>query len=171
MKYACSFALFLSTFFCFSQTPKKNTSTIFLEAFGNSDWYSISYEHLLKQKHGIRLGISLVPGTNQILSKNDRYFWYFPAEYSYLIGKKNHKLNLSVGIQTLLTYYTEFPNHFRFRPQLGIGYRYQKEKGLFMRLGVINHIPLFLSADVNETFFYTGKHWLLWPQGAVGWSF
>lgn len=169
----------LSIFFvlvCFpicllAQNNKKFIHNIYLEGLGNSDWYSLNYEYVKNNKSALRLGFSMVPGTNQFLSKNDRYFWYLPIEKSYLMGNKKHKFNLSFGIQTLFTYYIDFPNHFRFRPQLGIGYRYQKKKGIFFRLGVVTHIPIFLSIDRYDVFFYSGKNWLHWPQLAIGYSF
>lgn len=154
-----------------AQYTAKNTKIVYLELLGNSDLYSINFEYVINQKQGIRLGASWVPGTWDVVINNDRHFFYLPLEYNYLIGHK-HMLDLSVGIQTTLTYYIQdLPNHYRFRPQLGVGYRYQGPKGLFGRMGITANTPYFLSADVNEAFFYTNNRWLVWPLVAGGWSF
>ncbi|MES2725485.1 MAG: hypothetical protein V4643_00190 [Bacteroidota bacterium] len=160
-------------FVLFSQAQyvSKNTKIVYLELLGNSDLYSINFEYVFHKNHGIRLGASWVPGTWNAVTNNDRHFFYFPFEYNYLIGHK-HLLDLSVGVQTTVTYYTQdLPNHYRFRPQLGVAYRYQNSKGIFGRVGITANTPYFLSADVSETFFYTNSRWLIWPLLAGGWSF
>ena len=149
----------------------KHQRIIYAELFGNSDIYSFNLEYLFKKNQSISCGISWLPGTWQISSPNDRAFWNLPISYHYLIGKTNHKLDMNAGFIATIAQNNDAPNNYKLKTQIGIGYRYQRTKGLFLRTGVTLKTPFNLSVDKDEMFFYSDKRWFLWPSFCVGWLF
>ncbi len=145
---------------------------IYAELFGTSDIYSVNYEHLLSNKYSLRAGFSWLPGSWQLNGLNNRSFYYLPLEFNRIFGASAHKFAASASILTTLIYGYTTPNQYRFSPSLGCSYRFQpKGKNVFLKAGVNLRVPLYLSADVYEVFFYTHNNWLVWPQVAAGYKF
>lgn len=153
-----------------STSLKRNI--IFLEILGTGEVYSLNYANLIKSNQSLRIGLSWLPGSWEISGQNDRSFIFIPVEYNYLSGKRNHKLELSAGIKTRWTVYSDLPNSLNFTTVTGAGYRYQRKKGgLFLRAGINLLIPLNLYIDRQELFFYDSLHWLVWPYLSSGFMF
>ncbi|MBC7382598.1 MAG: hypothetical protein H7296_06315 [Bacteroidia bacterium] len=168
--------LILTFLICFHQQAKaqgdsSSSKIVYLELFGSGDIYAVNFEYMFKQNQRLQAGVSWLPGTWQITSDNDRNFLYFPLAYHYLIGQRNHKIDLSAGVLYKLTWHTASPNNHNIRPEVGVSYRYQRKKGIFLKAGVNVKIPASLSVDSDALFFYTERHWLLWPAVGAGWSF
>ena len=145
-------------------------NSIYMEVFGMSDIYALNFERTLSENYSIRLGISWLPGTWQLNGNNNRSFFYLPLEWNRIYGTKQHRIQSSSAILTQLIYNVQSPNQYVFNPRLGISYVFKKKR-LYLRTGVCLNIPLYLSADSYETFFYTKPNWLVWPQFAFGTNF
>lgn len=169
-----SLVVLLSLMLCtYSKAQQDSTKHIvYAELFGTSDIYSINYEHLLTNHYSLRAGFSWLPGSWQLNGLNNRSFYYLPVEFNRIFGEKTHKVAASVSILTTLTYGFTTPNQYRFSPGLGCSYRFQpKGKNVFLKAGINLRVPVYLSADVYEVFFYSHNNWLLWPQVAAGYKF
>lgn len=133
-----------------SNELKRNT--IYLEAFGQGLFNSLTYDRLLNVdhnvKHSISSGITLIPTT-------ETFVFGLPISYNFLIGKTAHKLEFGVGLTGLFlrenginsvelyddengvaqvyTYVGHRNNFYTyFTPK--IGYRFQKsDGGIFFR--------------------------------------
>ncbi|MEN9999950.1 MAG: hypothetical protein RI922_2940 [Bacteroidota bacterium] len=131
---------------------KRAPHTIYVEAFGQGLYDAISYDRLIVQgpKHvtSFSAGLTIVP-------TKDLFVAGLPLSYNWLLGKRNHFLELGLGLSAM--YLVEGNVHFStttndsngnpitiermgyiphfysyFTPK--IGYRFQqKEGGLFLR--------------------------------------
>lgn len=149
----------------------KHTKIIFAEVLGSSDIYSLNFDYGLRENKTIMAGISYVPGTWQLQGLNDRGFIYIPVMYHYLLGKNKLKTELSAGSLQTIIVHKENPNLYKFRPQIGIGVRYQPKNGLFFRAGLNIKLPVTLSMDYYETFIYKEPKSLFWPGFGFGYCF
>lgn len=159
---------------CFSVKAQQDSAKhiVYAELFGTSDIYSINYEYLLSNKYSLRGGFSWLPGSWQLNGLNNRSFYYLPLEFNRIFGTSAHKVAASASILTTLTYGYTTPNQYRFSPSLGCSYRFQPmSNNVFLKAGVNLRVPIYLSADVYEVFFYTHTNWLFWPQVAAGYKF
>jgi hypothetical protein len=137
-----------------SPTVKRNT--VYVEAFGQGIYNSLSYDRLYRTNHKIKTsvnaGITLVPIT-------DYFVVATPVAYNFLFGKKSHHLELGLGFtamytkakldwsrivfddfsdqspSSLLDYYRGYS--YYISPK--IGYRFQQAKGGFFM--VVNFTP------------------------------
>ena len=157
---------------CAKAQQDSSKHIVFGELFGTSDIYSVNYERLLSNKYSLRAGFSWLPGSWQLNGLNNRSFYYLPVEFNRIFGASAHKVAASASILTTLIYGYTTPNQYRFLPSLGCSYRFQSQgKNVFLKAGVNLRVPIYLSADVYEVFFYTHNNWLLWPQVAAGYKF
>jgi hypothetical protein len=121
-------------------------NTIYLEAFGQGLYNSISFDRLLKLnkkiKRSVSTGLTLIPSKELFVIAT-------PISYNYLIGEKsNHHLELGIGFTPMfmndgnISVITGSEMHFRASQNMffsfvtpKIGYRYQRSNGgLFFRL-------------------------------------
>jgi hypothetical protein len=144
---------------------------VFAEALGSSDIYSLNFDYGLRENQTIMAGISYVPGTWQLQGLNDRGFIYIPVMYHYLLGNNTLKTELSAGSLQTIIIHKENPTLYKFRPQIGIGLRYQPKNGLFLRAGLCIKLPVTLSLDYNEIFVYQEPKSLFWPGFGFGYCF
>lgn len=145
-------------------------NAIYIELMGMSDIYAINYERTLSTKHAVRIGFSWLPGTWQINGDNNRSFYYLPLELSRVYSNKNHNLVTSSAILTSIQHGYNSPNLYKFNPRFGLAYLY-KNNWVYAKAGVCINMPLYLSADVFESFIYIKPNWLIWPQLGLGTTF
>ncbi len=153
-----------------AQLKNVGKNSIYLEAFGMSDIYAINYERTLSESYSIRVGFSWLPGTWQLNGNNSRSFFYLPLEWNRIYGTKHHYIQTSTAMLTQVIYDVQNPNQYKFNPRLGLSYVFKKKR-IYLRSGICVNVPLYLSADSYETFFYTKPNWLVWPQLALGTNF
>jgi len=151
-KYVVILVLFLSAQIQAQDTVfvKPSENSIFLEAFGQSLYYSLNYDRIFMDQGNERLsytaGISILP-----IDYMEVYTGSVGA--SYLRGKRNHLLELGIGLSGMRFIEKNFQfsytstdaegneyqysgigraNHFFLYLTPKIGYRYQKRTGGFM---------------------------------------
>jgi hypothetical protein len=153
MKFIAVFFITAGSLFTRAQDTvyvKPADHSIFLEVFGQSLYYSLNYDHIFidqgKERLSYTLGISVFP-----ISYMEAYTG--SAGMSYLRGKRNHQLELGLGIngmkfreKNIYIGYTDYDSqgneiqvssigradHFFLFLTPKIGYRYQKRTGGFM---------------------------------------
>ncbi len=147
-------------------TIKKNT--IFLEAGGQSLFYSLNYDRLFrihkKIQNNFELGLSIIPK-----NKNSDYVISTPVSCNFLIGKSNNKLEIGIGLTAMFVrkfsysqpdyddpfgnkyihFYEKNEKSIYFSPK--IGYRFQKaDGGFFFKAMVTPIIPFTFSSFIKE---------------------
>lgn len=127
--------------------PRRNT--IYADIGGQAGLYSLNYDILFrmkkKVKHSFSSGLEIIPV--------DKYYKVViaPVSYNFLLGKKNHHLELGLGFTFFFSRYTAPPHSYYYYTNsnstyghevdyilfgsLRIGYRYQKYTSkLFFRI-------------------------------------
>ena len=152
-------------------TIKKNT--IFLEAGGQSLFYSLNYDRLFrihkKIQNSFECGFSILPHYKYL---DFDYIISTPISCNFLIGKSNNKLEIGIGLTAMfignywtsnpdmhdsysnheINYYEENTRSIDFSPKLG--YRFQKaEGGFFFRATLTPMLPLGHSSVKKELNF------------------
>ena len=160
----------------------KSKNTFFIEALGNSLFYSLNYDKILFQKRNLfisnRIGIFYLP------AGGGNYKFGIPLEINFLLGKKQHFFESGLGISYL--YFDDFywltdgqGQIFEIVDQKinwvfitgRIGYRYQKPNGgFFFRVGFT---PLFQIIDKRKDKYYgmyaqPGPSMSILPFGGIG---
>lgn len=143
-----------------SSATKIQKNTFFIEAFGNSGFYSLNYDRILvKKKIGItaRFGMSFLPPAYA-----NNHLFILPIELCMLYSGKlvNHFAEFSFASTLISEIRNEDFTSKNIKNIMGIrfGYRYQKPNGgLFAKVGVI---VTFLDAQKNVPF--TGGIGLGW---------
>jgi len=147
-------------------------NSVFVEILGNAfSLGSLNYDRIIFQSKIIKLslstGIGLYPLTDSYLQPKKTYFEYgIPLSVNALIGKRNHFLEIGVGLTyskgaeasfshdhstnqagvTNDTYNEYFSELLVFVPR--VGYRFQKNKhGFFFRVGFT---PLIILKDYTR---------------------
>ncbi|MBI4945723.1 MAG: hypothetical protein HY840_04900 [Bacteroidetes bacterium] len=173
--------------------PKRNT--IYIEAFGQGLLNSLSYDRLYRTnkiiKTSVSAGLTVVPS----IGVGDFYFGS-QISYNVLFAKKNHHLELGVGLNFLIETMTEGveylgesgdeKNYYSyFTPKLG--YRFQRpQRGIFFRLAFtplvafmnrVGEISVGNAQVVNSRYeFFTnvvsfGNRAFPWGGISVGYTF
>lgn len=130
---------------------------IFGELFGPSFGVGIGFDSRFKvgTPFGYRVGVSYAAGSfgdNQQWRDLDFNGVCFPLEINGIFGKRKSKFEIGAGVtpsilhRTLTTWYwkddmstdyvTTRKNKLNFLGTLNIGYRYQRERGFFLRAGL-----------------------------------
>lgn len=138
-------------------------STIFVELAGNGLFYSINYDRLLIAKPAWRLAGRagmMYYRSGKSDSESTYGLWVAtPLELSYLRGKKNHFLELGLGLTPLLQNAYEIPSNHEVKfwevvPTARIGYRYQRRVGgIFYKVGFTPIAGL----PSNKSYYYRDK--------------
>ncbi len=121
----------LSLLLWLTTTAIGQRNIVFAEIGGFGGIYSVNYERIFKEDKGLaaRIGLASYGKTNAI-----------PTQIVYIIGERNHKLELSAGV-SFLTGTIDFgngTNGFEAIPTAGIKYRYQpQDGGFFFNIGPI----------------------------------
>jgi hypothetical protein len=138
-------------------------NTIYVEAFGQGIYNSISYDRLYCTNHKIKTsvnaGVTLVP-------LKDYFVIATPVAYNFLFGKKSHHLELGLGVTAMYakikypqvrlifddpstpnSFIEYYVNKFiYFSPK--VGYRFQQTNGGFFM--VINFVPAIYFPTKNN---------------------
>ncbi|MCX2740232.1 hypothetical protein [Pontibacter anaerobius] len=140
--------LFAISFLAFSpamaQQAEGKRNSFFLELGGNGGFYSLNYDRILMASGGWslagRMG-AMYYGTDSGGMEAGRSVWLAaPLEVSWLRGRRNHRLELGLGVTPL---YQEYPEEgssqekeLRLLPVGRVGYRFQRaEGGMFYKAG------------------------------------
>jgi len=180
------FFLLILTITAQENIESSTRNTFFFEAGGNSPFYSLNYDYILKEKEkwklSGRVGLMYVNTFTQI----KRQIIGMPLELSYLRGRERSFLEIGIGFTTVYDNYylagmyqstliieSEKINDLVLGPVLRLGYRYQKrEGGLFYKIGFT---PLaFIIVDLNKAERYKFKNMekfaFPWLGAAIGWT-
>ena len=168
----------------FAQAKVRSVSA---ELLGAQNIVGINYDSRFKGNNGLgyRVGIGFGYADNSGLFDQNIKGVGVPIELNYLLGKKNHKLELGLGAslgvyhvkETTWYYYQPVPpeteghdeqytstsNRFGYFMFGDIGYRYQRDNGFMFRVGVS---PSFNFGDK-----YGLKKSAFYPYIGLGWSF
>ena len=172
-------------------------NSVFVEILGNSfNLASLNYDRIIFQAKIIKLslttGIGLFPVIdNEIVPKKTYFEYGIPLSVNALIGKRNHFLEIGVGLTYSKGAETSF-SHEHSTNQAGVtsdiytayfsellvfvprvGYRFQKNKhGFFFRIGFT---PLIILKDYTclDLITPTGRFLTFNPNGGIslGYSF
>ena len=154
-------------------SPKKvkRTHTFFVEGGGNGIYGSVNYDKAFNFSRfaaSFRVGVGLLPSSN---SASNYIYPVIPLEGNILIGKKNHFLEIGLGVSSLIVYrsISQPSPKYIFMGFARIGYRMQKDNGMFLRIGFT---PIFGDFAVNEKVYNErGLGLVPWGGIAIGDSF
>lgn len=174
-------------FVTISVMAQKRVQSLSVELLGAQNMAGINYDSRLKGNSGFgyRVGIGFGYGDNSGLFDQDIKGAGVPIELNYLLGKKNHKLELGLGASLGIYHvkestwyyyqpvppeteghdeqYTSTSNLFGYFIFGDIGYRYQRDNGFMFRVGV--------SPSLNFGDKYGLKKSVFYPYIGLGWSF
>ena len=162
-------------------------NSIFAEAFGQGFCWSVNYDRLLnvdrKVKNSYSIGVVYVPKS---VGFGDGTYYGIPFSYNWLFGKKNHHLELGVGVTSLIVdpYWAHNVTSYYTYMTPKIGYRYQRSQGgLFFRATATSMIDL-LNVSVYKYDDLTVRHFSTlndvaglgyaifpWPGMSIGYTF
>jgi hypothetical protein len=161
--------------------PKRNT--IFFEAGGNSFFYSINYDRLLKIKEKWRLAGRIGVMYVNTFTNERRSMIGIPMEFSYLRGHSNRFFELGIGVSGIYDHYYTQSNlntssevkDFVLLSVLRLGYRYQKhEGGLFYKIGLTPLAGAIIDFNKDKTTRYKfdklEKFAFPWVSASIGWT-
>lgn len=166
---------------------QERVQSISVELLGAQNTVGINYDSRIKGNSGLgyRMGIGFGYGDNSDWFDQKIKGMGVPIELNYLLGKKNHKLEVGFGA-SLGIYHVKETTWYYYQPvppeaeghdeqytstsnRLGyfmfgdIGYRYQRKNGFMFRIGVS---PSFNFGDK-----YGLKKSAFYPYIGLGWSF
>lgn len=150
----------MALMFSLEANAQRNQS-IYVEGFGSGLLYSVNYDTRLSASDkglGLRLGAGVITGSDATV--------VIPTHLNYLVGSGKHKLELGLGITTILELEEESDsNDQHFKPSGTLMYRYQADSGLLLRAGLA---PLF--AEVEDDSIIPNSVFFLWPGVSIGYS-
>ncbi len=154
--------------------PKRNT--IFFEAGGNSFFYSINYDRLLKIKEKWRLAGRIGGMYVNTFTNIKRSMIGIPMEFSYLRGHSNRFFELGIGVSGIYDQYypqsnlntSDVVKDLVLFSVLRLGYRHQKhEGGLFYKIGLTPLAGAII--DLNRD-YRPEKFASPWVSASIGWT-
>lgn len=166
---------------------QNKVSSVSLELLGAQNTVGINYDSRFKGNSGLgyRVGIGFGYGDNSSLLDQNIKGVGVPIELNYLLGKKNHKLEIGIGAslgvyhvkETTWYYYQPVPpeteghdepytstsNRFGYFMFGDIGYRYQRDNGFMFRVGISPSFNFGDQYGLNKSAFYPyiGFGWIL----------
>lgn len=154
-------------------SPKKisRVNTLFIEAGGNGVYGSVNYDRVFnfhKFAASFRVGAGVFPASN---AQSNYLYPIVPLEGNVLFGKKNHFLEAGLGVSSMWVYKSlgQDTSKFLFLGFARIGYRMQKDNGMFLRIGFT---PILLDFALNEqSNNQRGFGFIPWGGIAIGESF
>lgn len=154
-------------------SPKKikRVNTLFIEGGGNGVYGSVNYDRVFnfrKFAASFRVGAGVFPASN-----NQANYLYpiVPIEGNVLFGKKNHFIEAGLGVSSMFVYKSlgQDTPKFLFLGFARIGYRMQKDNGMFLRIGFT---PILMDFALNELGnSERGFGFIPWGGIAIGESF
>lgn len=173
-----------------SIAAQKKNQNLYVEILGASNTIGINYDSHIKGNDGLGFRIGLGYGY-----ANDKKFFGekstvkgigIPTELNYLLGNKNHKFEMGVGVnvgvyrineevssnsifQILDSNLDSYDTRKDKRTQFGyfifgdLGYRYQPLNGFLFRVGISPSFNFGDKYGIKKSFFY--------PYIGLGWGF
>ncbi|HEY4798036.1 MAG TPA: hypothetical protein VII99_03065 [Bacteroidia bacterium] len=162
--------------------PKRNT--FYFEALGQGILYSLAFDRLLsfheKYNTSWSAGFTFIPPASNV-----DMLLGAQGSYNFLFGKKNHHLELGLGLNVLLDSYNLVSaagqnEHFKdvysyFTPK--VGYRYQRPKGgVFFRVTLTPEVAFInlIHPPYNYEYFsdciQNGRTVFLWFGASAGFT-
>ena len=156
-------------------------NTFFVEAGGNTFFYSLNYDRLLKVKDTWRLSGRVGAMYVNTFNNQKRNIFAIPIEVSYLRGKRTNFFEVGFGISGYHDHYSfndpSLPvrenqvREFALITALRIGYRHQKpEGGLFYRFGFTPLAGVVIDLDTKFNFKTAEKFGYPFISAAIGWT-
>lgn len=138
--------------------PDFSRNSVYLEILGQGGIYSLNYDRLFSEYFGGRIGFSA------FTSIFESSFLLVPITANYLVGSKNHHLELGAGVVFGSIDFNDSESDAKGSALIEtatIGYRYQpKQDGFLFRIGFTPLIRLGSDGD-----------FLPWGGLSVGYSF
>lgn len=166
---------------------QKRVQSVSVELLGAQNMVGINYDSRFRgnSEFGYRVGIGFGYGDNSGLFDQSIKGVGVPIELNYLLGRKNHKLEVGFGA-SLGVYHVKETTWYYYQPvppeteehdekyastsnRLGyfmfgdIGYRYQCDNGFMFRVGISPSFNFGDKYGLNKSAFY--------PYIGLGWSF
>lgn len=137
-------------------------NTLFVEIAGKGGFYSLNYDRILLDKGSWRVagrvGGMFYRSKLNVVGTNYQTMVTLPFELSYLRGKRNHMVELGIGVTPVYRKYDKVeqysPNILVFQPTPSISYRYQKrEGGMFYKATVISMFTYVKKYNSTRNFY------------------
>lgn len=138
----------------------QNNQSVYAEVLGSGIFYTVNFDTRFSNQYkglGMRLGLGVFPGSDPTI--------IIPAHVNYLLGSGRHKLEIGLGMTTILEQQEQSDNDQHYKASGALMYRFQADNGFLFRAGLA---PLF--ADVEEDSIFPNSVFLLWPGVSVGYS-
>lgn len=169
-------ALFLVPFN--NSNAQKNIHSFSIEAFGAQNTIGINYDTRIRGNYGLgyRVGIGYGYADNSGLFDQKINGIGIPLELNYLFGKKKSKFEVGFGTslglynikettwyfyqsissetEGIIDKYTTSKNRFGYFIFGNIGYRYQREHGFTLRIGITPSFKLENKYGLKRSVFY-----------------
>lgn len=173
--------LTLTTLQSFSQNPSIKGSTFFIEAGGNTFFYSLNYDRLLKVADKWRLAGRVGAMYLNTFTAQNRNIFAIPIEFSYLRGKQNNFFEVGLGFTAYYDRYSYNNPSIPIRDNevkdlipmavLRIGYRHQKpDGGLFYKVGLTPLAGIVLDVRQGADNSSPERFAEPWGGAAIGWT-
>lgn len=149
----------------------KRTNSFFVEGGGNGVYGSVNYDKAFNFSRfaaSFRVGVGILPSSNP---KSNYIYPVIPLEGNILLGRKNHFIEAGLGVSSLIVYesLSQKSTKYIFMTFARIGYRMQKDNGMFLRIGFT---PIFGDFAVNEQVYNErGFKFIPWGGISIGESF
>lgn len=149
----------------------KKVNSFFFEGGGNGIFGSVNYDRVVNYPAfalSLRIGASIYPSENQ---DDHNIYPIIPLEINTLWGRKTHFIEGGLGVSTLFLYPTtsQEKSRYLFLGFARIGYRLQKDNGMFLRIGFT---PVLFDLAVNEpNNAVRGFQFVPWAGISIGESF
>ena len=149
----------------------KRVNSLFLEGGGNGVYGSVNFDRVINYNKfalSLRAGVGVYPSENV---EDNALYPILPLEINTLWGRKNHYIEGGIGMSTMFLHPVRSEESFEFL-FLGfarIGYRLQKDNGLFLRIGFT---PVLFDASINQPNSENrGFKFIPWAGISIGESF
>ena len=165
-----------------AMAQEHSVKNVSLELMGAHTVMGVNFDSRLKGNNGLgfRVGVSIV--RDGLTDYDDVKGFAVPLELNYLLGEKNHHLELGAGVSlgsckfghynndrgyfgdryiTIQTRWDE--NRFAYFIFGNVGYRYQRPSGFVARVGLTPSFNFGGENGFDRPFFY--------PYVGLGWSF
>ena len=156
---------------------------VYLEAFGASTTVGIHYDTRFNEKTrwGGRIGIAYTNSSSQDFfdsAPEKTTGLTFPIAFNYLIGNKKHNLELGIGISYGIYSCKYNTNGYRVEETknsvfgfVDVGYRYQANNGLMLRIGLNPGTALGMHDELGEKDHGVDRAAVIYPYISIGYNF
>ncbi len=158
--------------------------TVYVELGGASTAAGVHYDSRFSShtRWGGRIGVAYTHSKDADFFQDSPYKttgWTFPAAVNYLIGGRQHYLELGIGVSYGLyqTFTMSLDGHQVERHRTGtfgfldIGYRFQSKHGWMLRAGLNPGLGLGMTDELGNNEHEANRATALYPYVSVGYSF